>query len=165
MESSTLYPLTPRQAGFVARARGLIPRFSARAAEHDAAGSFPFANIEDMRRAQLPRLVVPEEYGGWGASLLETILTVETLALGDGSTALALTMHLQTLGHVAETRSWPDAIFGEICGAAVEHGALVNYLGTEPELGSPSRGGKPQTTARPVPADDPRGSGWLLNGR
>ncbi len=162
---AAFYPLTARQAEFVARARGLVPRLSARAAEHDAAGSFPFTNIEDVRRAQLPRLVVPVDYGGWGANLLETIRVVETLALGDGSTALAVTMHLQTLGYVAEAHSWPAAIFAQLCRAAVERGALVNYLGTEPELGSPSRGGQPQTTAQPVPADDPRGPGWLLNGR
>ena len=161
----TSFPLTERQAEFIKLAQGLVVRFSTRAAEYDRTGNFPFANIADVRRMQLPRLVVPKDLGGWGANLLETVLCVETLAQGDGSTALAVTMHFQTLGHVAETHSWPDEIFARLCQEAVERGALVNYIATEPQLGSPSRGGKPATTAQPVPADDPRGPGWLLNGR
>lgn len=157
------YPRTERQVRFMALAEELAAKFAARAAEHDRHGTFPHENYADVRATGLPALVVPAEYGGWGANLLETLLTMETLARGDGSTALNVTMHMQTLGEVAETRAWPPALFERICREAVMQGALVNSIATEPELGSPSRGGKPKTTATPLV--DEQGQAWLLNGR
>lgn len=158
------YPRTERQLRFIAIAQELAGVFAERAADYDRLAAFPHENYADIRAAGLPALVIPEEYGGWGAGLLETILTMETLAMGDGSTALNLTMHMQTLGEAAETGSWPSALFAKVCQDAVERGALINSIATEPELGSPSRGGKPKTTAEPV-YEKGRLVAWLLNGR
>ena len=163
--SNTLYPMTERQARFVALAQELAAKFSTRAAEFDRSGGFPFANYGDIRASGLPGLIVPKEYGGWGANLLETVLTIEALGTGDGSTALSVTMHLQTLGSAAEARTWPEALLAQICRDAAQQGALINFIASEPELGSPSRGGKPKTTAQPVAATADRPAGWLLNGR
>jgi alkylation response protein AidB-like acyl-CoA dehydrogenase len=156
------YPYTERQARFIALAGELADRFATRAAEQDRSGAFPFANFDDIRAAGLPALVVPEDLGGWGASLLETVMTMERLAQGDGSTALSLAMHMQTLGSAAEAGNWPQAIFARLAADAVTRGALVNACATEPELGSPSRGGRPKTTARPAP-DAP--DTWIIDGR
>ncbi len=160
-----LYPLTDRQERLVKVARELAARFQERAADYDRNGSFPFENFEDIRARGLPALVVPEEYGGWGASLLETVMVMEALAMGDGSTALSLTMHMQTLGGALESGAWPQPILEEFCWAAVQRGALINAIATEPELGSPSRGGRPKTTARPVVGADGQPTAWILNGR
>jgi alkylation response protein AidB-like acyl-CoA dehydrogenase len=160
-----IYPRTPRQEQFVAVAKQLAPRFKERAAEYDRLGAFPYDNFEDIRACGLPRLIVPEDLGGWGANLLETVLCMEALAVGDGSTALSLTMHMQVLGAAAETRTWPRELFARICHDVVSEGALVNAIATEPELGSPSRGGLPKTTARPVfdgRTVDPQE--WIING-
>ncbi len=157
------YPRTERQSRFIAITQSLAAKFAMRAAEHDRQGTFPYENYADVRSAGLPALVIPPEYGGWGANLLETVLAMEALAIGDGSTALNVTMHMQTLGELAETRSWPPALFELICRQAVERGALINSIATEPELGSPSRGGKPKTIA--VPVDDGAQKAWLLSGR
>ncbi len=156
------YPYTERQAHFIALAGELADRFAARAPEQDRTGRFPFENFADIRAAGLPALVVPEDLGGWGASLLETVMTMARLAQGDGSTALSLTMHMQTLGSAAEANTWPPALFAWLAAAAVTRGALINACATEPELGSPSRGGKPKTAARP--ADDDSGD-WMITGR
>ncbi|MBP6440817.1 MAG: acyl-CoA dehydrogenase family protein, partial [Caldilineaceae bacterium] len=156
------YPYTERQARFIALAGELADSFAARASEQDRTGRFPFENFADIRAAGLPALVVPEEYGGWGASLLETVMTMARLAQGDGSTALSLTMHMQTLGSAAEAKTWPPALFARIAAAAATRGALINACATEPELGSPSRGGRPKTAARP--ADDDSGD-WMITGR
>lgn len=163
--ANSLYPLTERQARFIELAQDLATKFRRRAAEFDRRGEFPQANYEDIRQSGLPKLVVPTEFGGWGANLLETLLTIEALGVGDGSTALSITMHFQTLGGAAEKRSWPESLFAELCRAVVERGALLNFIATEPELGSPSRGGKPKTTAKPVAATGKRPAGYLLNGR
>ena len=162
-----LYPMTERQESFVDLAQKLAEKFDARAATHDQQNTFPLANYEDARAVGLPALVVPKEFGGWGANLLETVMTTEALAVGDGSTALCLAMHMHSLGATAESRKWPPALFEKICRAAVEKGAMINSIATEPELGSPSRGGIPKTTAEPIflngtSAGEPKS--WRVNG-
>lgn len=162
------YPRTDRQAQFVALAGDLADKFAPRAAEQDRTGAFPFANFADIRATALPRLVVGVEHGGLGANLLETVMTVERLAVGDGSTALSFTMHLQTLGSAVESGGWPQELLARICAEVVTRGALINSCATEPELGSPSRGGKPKTTARlldsAVSPTDPAAR-WVISGR
>ena len=150
-----LYPRTERLQRFIDVARSLIPVLRERAAQHDRDGTFPHENFVDIRRVGLPALIVPQEFGGWGANLLESTLTMETLAQGDGSTALSFVMHVQVIGGVAEAfedvaseyggGGWPQPLFAQVCRDAVEQGALINSVATEPNLGSPSRGGLPET--------------------
>lgn len=162
------YPRTERQQRFITLAEELAAVFAERAEVHDREGSFPFENFDDIRAAGLPALVIPAEFGGWNADLLEAVMVMETLATGDGSTALSLSMHMQSMGGAAESRLWPPALFERICRDAVEKGALINACATEPELGSPSRGGKPKTSAYPVYPPGQEGGepeAWIISGR
>jgi alkylation response protein AidB-like acyl-CoA dehydrogenase len=93
--------LTPRERDLVELAGSLADRFAERAGEHDREGTFPFENYEEMREAGYLGLTVPEELGGRGASLYELILAQERLAMGDGSTALAVNMHVSPIGQLA----------------------------------------------------------------
>ena len=157
------YPRTERQQRFVDIASALVPALQERAGQHDRDGTFPHENFADIRRAGLPSLVIPEEFGGWGANLLESTLTMEKLAQGDGSTALSFVMHVQVMGGVAEEpQGWPRPLFEQVCRDAVARGALINSVATEPKLGSPSRGGMPETTAEPVRENG--AAAWLING-
>lgn len=158
------YPTTERLARFLAITGPLADRFAERAGEQDRTGAFPYENFADIRAAGLPALPVPAEHGGWGANLLEAIVVTERLAQGDGSTALSFVMHVQTIGSAAEGDGWPPELFANLCQEAVERGALVNSLATEPALGSPSRGGRPQTVARPRYAPDGALVSWVLDG-
>lgn len=158
------YPTTERLARFLAIAGPLADRFAERAGEQDRTGAFPYENFADIRAAGLPALPVPAEHGGWGANLLEAIVVTERLAQGDGSTALSFVMHVQTVGSAAEGDGWPPELFANLCQEAVERGALVNSLATEPALGSPSRGGRPQTVARPRYAPDGALVSWVIDG-
>ena len=160
-----LYPTTPKQEEFIAIAADLAQKFAIRAPEHDRNGTFPFENYIDARAAKLPSLIIPEEFGGWGAGLLDSVMTVEALAIGDGSTAICLTMHFQTMGAAAESRNWDPVLFERLCRESVEQGALVNSIATEPELGSPSRGGMPKTTAEPIYTNgSTEPTAWRING-
>ena len=159
------FPTTEQQARFLAVADALAAQFATRAEEQDRSGAFPYANFADIRAAGLPALAVPAALGGWGANLVDAVMVIERLAQGDGSTALSFAMHVQTIGSAAESGDWPDAIFAEVCRAAVTRGALINSLATEPALGSPSRGGRPQTTARPVYTDNGAIDHWVIDGR
>jgi alkylation response protein AidB-like acyl-CoA dehydrogenase len=152
------FPQTERQAELMATADRLAAGFAAGAEQHDRENSFPFENFEALREAGFLALTVPEEYGGRGIDPLELALVNERLARGDGSTALATNMHLSLLGRLGETRPWPEKIFARVCRDVVEHGALINSAHSEPELGSPSRGGLPSSTAERT------AGGWRVHG-
>jgi alkylation response protein AidB-like acyl-CoA dehydrogenase len=153
-----LLDLTPAQRRMLERVGPLAERNAARAAEHDPAGRFPHATYADMHASGYLRLVIPPEYGGEGASLFEMVLAQERLALGDGASALAVGMLVQLLGRIAEERSWPEPLFGEVCRTLAREGGLINSVVTEPELGSISRGGAPRTMATPD------AGGWRISG-
>ncbi|NJN14948.1 MAG: acyl-CoA/acyl-ACP dehydrogenase [Oscillochloris sp.] len=142
-----MFSLSSRQQRFVAVADELAAQLAVHAAAHDAAGSFPQASYDLLRRAGYPRLIVPQEYGGEGADLLEMVLAQEYLARGDGATAMAVDMTVHLIGRLAETRQWPEPIFAQVCREIANEGALINAAASEPELGSPSRGGAPSTRA------------------
>jgi len=141
------------------RASELADRFAQTAAEYDRSGSFPFAHFDALREQGYLALTVPTEYGGLGAGVHATVFAQERLARGDGATALAVGWHLHVVGKQAETRTWPEPIRRRIFGEVVAEGALLNACGSEPETGSPSRGGLPRTTARRLPDGS-----WVLRG-
>jgi alkylation response protein AidB-like acyl-CoA dehydrogenase len=128
--------LTPRERELVDLAGSLADRFAERAAEHDREATFPFENYEDMREAGYLGLTVPEELGGRGAGLHELILAQERLAMGDGSTALAVNMHVSPIGQLASLwRSSGDERLAEVLRRAAD-GRLV-YASMSAEPGDP----------------------------
>lgn len=148
----------PHQRERIALADELAAGFARYAQQHDRDASFPHANFDAIRAAKLHLLTVPQAYGGWGASLPEAVVVLERLAHGDGATALVFAMHVQVLGSAGESRAWPEDRFAAVCREVAAEGALINSAASEPELGSPSRGGLPATRARWV------GDSWLLDG-
>lgn len=137
----------------------LAIRFAERANNHDREGSFPHDNFADLQDAGYLKLTVPKIFGGDEASLHELVSLQERLAYGDGSTALAVGWHLGQMLHLRTTRKWPDTLFDELCRAVVTNGAMINTFASEAASGSPSRGGRPETTA--VRSEN----GWLITGR
>ncbi|WDM02977.1 acyl-CoA/acyl-ACP dehydrogenase [Alicyclobacillus cycloheptanicus] len=133
--------------------------FAERAAKHDEEGSFPFENIEDLRKLGYTRWTVPKAYGGEEISLYEMLLCQEQLGRSDGSTALAIGWHVGMMLNLRASGAFPEEVFAEVCRSAVQHGALINSCASEPATGSPSRGGRPQTTAVRVEG------GYRISGR
>lgn len=152
--------MTPRDdTETVALARQLAAEFATRADEADKLGRLPAEDVAALQASGYLSLSVPQAYGGQGLSLRECVAAQIELAQGSGSTALVVGMPLHIFGHMAEVRSWPEEKFEWLSRIAV-NGGLINSAASEPELGSPSRGGLPATYA----AADPAGDGWLLNG-
>jgi alkylation response protein AidB-like acyl-CoA dehydrogenase len=140
--------LTPRQREIVELAGRLAEEFAERAAEHDRDGSFPFENYERMREEGYLGLTVPEELGGMGAGLYDLILAQERLAAGDGSTALAVSMHVSPIGQLASLwRASGDERLADVLRRAAD-GRLV-YASMSAEPGDPILMSS-TTTARPV---------------
>jgi alkylation response protein AidB-like acyl-CoA dehydrogenase len=141
------------------RANLLACEFAARAAQHDRDGSFPFENFKQLSEAGLLALTVPAALGGLGAGALDAARIINILGKADPSTALVLSMHY--IQHLVMARSprWPGRLARKLARETVEGVALINALRVEPDLGSPSRGGLPVTTARRTE------TGWRLSGR
>ena len=140
--------LTPRQREIVELAGRLADEFAERAAEHDRDGSFPFENYERMRVEGYLGLTVPEELGGMGAGLYDLILAQERLAAGDGSTALAVNMHVSPIGQLASLwRTSGDERLADVLSRASD--GRVVYASMSAEPGDPLLMSS-TTKARPV---------------
>jgi alkylation response protein AidB-like acyl-CoA dehydrogenase len=66
-----------------------------------------------------------------------------------------MTLHL--MGYVRETQPW-SAVHYEHLGKEVARGAFINAVASEPRLGSPSRGGLPDSFA------EHQGDSLIING-
>jgi alkylation response protein AidB-like acyl-CoA dehydrogenase len=137
----------------------LAPGFAERAALHDRTGSFPFENFQELSDAGLLGLTVPQRLGGNGGGVRDAARVVGIVAKADASTGLVLAMHYIHHLVIAASPRWPAHLARRLATEAVESVALVNALRVEPDLGSPSRGGLPATTATRTP------TGWRLSGR
>ncbi|MBN3765598.1 acyl-CoA dehydrogenase family protein [Burkholderia sp. Ac-20365] len=137
----------------------LTNEFAAGAAALDAGPHFPHDNLAKLRRAGLLALTVPRALGGYEATLAQALKVIRAIARGEPSTALIVVMQCLYHLRLQANPNWPVALKERIARDAVEHGALINSLRVEPELGSPSRGGLPTTVGKQ------RGDHWILNGR
>lgn len=138
-------------------ARALAIDIATRADAADRDSRLPAEDVAALRDSGYLALAVPEALGGWGASPATCVAAQVELAKGSASTALVATMQHQVIGHQRETQTWRTDAYEKIMTEAAA-GGLLNHLGSEPRMGSPSRGGLPETTA--TPGSD----GWLVNG-
>lgn len=136
----------------------LSERFLSRAHQVDIEGSFPYENIQDLKDSGYTSLTVPKKYGGREISLYDMLRFQEKIAEGDGATALSIGWHMGIIKNLSEKNSWDEIIFKKIC-KDVRNGYLINSAATEPKTGSPTRGGKPETSAYK------EGNNWIINGR
>ena len=139
--------------------REIAKNFKVRAYQHDIDGSFPFENYTDLRVVHFPALTIPKALGGAGISLVEMLRLQSEIAKNDGSTGLAIGWHMGISKHLGESDSWDTNLYAEFAKAVITEGALINNAASEPATGSPTRGGRPETTAVKV-AD-----GWVITGR
>lgn len=126
---------------------------------YDESGEFVYEQMAMLHHSGYSAITVPKEYGGRGVGLYAMLLAQERLAKGDASTALVIGWHLGITLSLRSTQAWPEPIYRSFCEQVIKSGALVNACGTEPETGSPSRGGKPTTTARAADG------GYVIAGR
>lgn len=97
--SYAIEPTTPEGVRVVASANKLIEIFRARADAADRANEICRENYADMQDAQITAAFVPEELGDVGMrSIHDWGLTIVTLTRGDGSAAIAISMHLLQRG-------------------------------------------------------------------
>jgi alkylation response protein AidB-like acyl-CoA dehydrogenase len=138
--------------------RKLSKQFHMRAHQVDIEGGFPFENIQDLKNTGYTLLTVPARYGGKEIQLYELVRLQETIAEGDGATALCIGWHMGIIMNINEKSAWEESIFKYLC-EQVKNGSLINSAQSEPKTGSPTRGGRPETTV------EKSNNGWVMNGR
>ncbi|MBT2760300.1 acyl-CoA dehydrogenase family protein [Paenibacillus sp. ISL-20] len=137
----------------------IADRHAAGAKKSDDTNQLNIDLIDDLKKAGYHTNAVPKEFGGQGASLREILLYQERIAQVDAAAALAIGWHQITMHDLSYNQLWGPNTFRELCRSVVECGALINRADSEAATGSPTRGGKPQTTAEQA------GEGFVLNGR
>lgn len=150
---------TDRQAALFQKAAELADHFSKRAHGIDETAQFPFENFQELKDAGYLSLTVPKEYGGEEIKLYDYLLIQERIAQGDASTALCIGWHLGVIYDLRLKRKWKEEQFEQLCNAVIQEKKLINRCATEAATGSPTRGGKPATTAVK------KGGKWIINGR
>jgi alkylation response protein AidB-like acyl-CoA dehydrogenase len=148
--------LTAAQQDVTERAAQAITQH---AAECEAAQDVTTGAAEALRGSGYTRLTLPTAEGGLGATLTQFAAAQATLGEAGAGLALILAMHGHIVGAAFQGRTLPDDLLNALAEAS-RAGKLVNALASEPELGSPSRGGLPRTAATPDPAH-----GWRISGR
>jgi alkylation response protein AidB-like acyl-CoA dehydrogenase len=156
--SQQLFIYTDQQHEWLSKLEKLGETFQQNAQHIDEAQAFPYDHIEALRAIGYTKTTLPKEYGGEGFSIYDTILMQEKLASYDGSTALIVGWTLLHVGDQFEHKTWSKERL-EAWAEKVRNGAIVNKAISEFAMGSPVRGGKPQTKATRT------NDGWIINGR
>ncbi len=136
----------------------LVAALAERAAAVDREGRFPYESLELLHAEGLLNLTARRVDGGEDAGLARCTELVRRAGQGCASTALIFAMQLTHLRAVAQS-TWPEHVRATIGRSAGRYGALINALRVEPALGTPARGGLPDTMARRS------GDGWRMTGR
>ncbi|MBR0654316.1 acyl-CoA/acyl-ACP dehydrogenase [Roseomonas arctica] len=136
----------------------MLAAIAEEAALRDRDARFPTAAMARLHRAGVLALTVPIGLGGGSAGLAIAAGAVRQVGQACPATALILAMQLGKHAALARDEAVPAALRERIGAEAVSEGALINALRVEPELGSPTRGGLPATTAWRTEG------GWRLSG-
>lgn len=153
-----LYIKTEKQQQWINRLEELEDKFKSKSADIDENSIFPKENVEDLLKLGYASLTLPESYGGKGFSVYDMVLSQEILASFDANTALSVGWSLGVVGELYEKKLWTQERL-DFFATEVLNGALINRSVSEAQTGSPTRGGRPGTTAIK------KGNSWVLNGR
>lgn len=153
-----LYIRTEKQQRWINRLKELEDKFKSKSADIDENSIFPKENVEDLLKLGYASLTLPESYGGKGFSVYDMVLSQEILASFDANTALSVGWSLGVVGELYEKKLWTQERL-DFFATEVLNGALINRSVSEAQTGSPTRGGRPGTTAIK------KGGSWVLNGR
>lgn len=136
-----------------------LARIAAAGKLADRSGSFPTEGIRALHDAGLLQATVAKRYGGQGGNLDTLVQIISQIGTADPSVALIVTINLANHLAQADRNHWPDDVYRQIVAEGSKRPILLNAARVEPDLGSPARGGLPQTRARRTD------TGWAISGR
>src|SRR6266851_1648924 len=143
---------------FIELAAELAGEFAERAAMYDEQASFPYENYVRLRESGYSIMTIPEELGGLGATILQRVKAQERLAEGCGATSLAINMHFNALGLLADIwRRFKDPKVEAKLRQIAAGRLICGGSASEPDNAVPVL--RPRATARRVDG------GWAVSGR
>lgn len=112
-------------------------KFAGRAAAVDREGRFPRENVDELLSLKVPAMALKKENGGLGISVAGQLKIMEEIAYGDGSTAVALNMHVLVAGFLESMPPFSrrDAVLKDMG----ENGAMICGPGSVPTGGLDNR--------------------------
>ena len=141
-----LYVKTEKQQQWLNHLYELEDKFKSKSAEIDELSIFPKENVEDLIKLGYTSLTLPKEYGGEGFSVYDLVLLQETIASFDANTALSVGWTLRCYWRAIRKKTVAKGKI-RLFRTEVLNGAIVNRSASEAQTGSPTRGGRPGTTA------------------
>ncbi len=135
-----------------------LARIAAAGRVADRNGSFPAEGIQAVQDAGLLQATVARRYGGPGGGMDQLVQIISQIGRADPSVALIVTMTLANHLAQADRSHWPEDYYRQIVAEGRSRPILLNAARVEPDLGSPARGGLPQTRARRT------ATGWAISG-
>ena len=154
-----LYPQTPAGHQFVEAAKTLEPTLRDNAQQADLESSMPAANFSAIQACGIAAAFIPESLGGWGlSSIYDWMLGLRALAQGDGSTAIAMNMHLgvtrgMSMGFL-QSGADPESAVATSLKEVVNGNMLISATATE-------RG---TDNLHPFTEATAAENGWMING-
>lgn len=94
--------VTPGAATTTPLTEDMLARFQQRSSGYDRENRFFFEDFEELRDAGYLRMCVPEEFGGLGYSMAQSMQQQRRLGYHAAATAVAVNMHLYWTGLVAD---------------------------------------------------------------
>nr|WP_156350786.1 acyl-CoA dehydrogenase family protein [Psychrobacillus sp. FJAT-21963] len=155
---SNIFIKTEKQKKWLDQLHQFEEKFKSKSAEIDELSIFPLENVKDLVGIGYASLTLPLELGGEGFSVYDMVLLQETLASYDANTALSMGWSLGVVGELYEKSLWKKDKLDFFANEVI-NGALINRSASETQTGSPTRGGRPGTTAVK------NGDTWVINGR
>ena len=98
-------------------------------------GTFPYANMERLAEIGVLGMAVPEEYGGMGADVLDTVLALEEISKGCYVTAMAVLGEVGTQARILATYA-PDSIKRKWLPKVADGSCILSICMTEPDAGT-----------------------------
>lgn len=156
----------PEHIAMLDKINDLGPAFAERAVAHDLDASFPTQNYVELKEAGFLKLVIPEEFGGYGFSLGEYATIGAEIGKYCGATALTFNMHTSSMMWLRFMHDMPNlsaeekAAFGRMRALhfpkVVEDGAIFSQ---------PISEGGVNWTSDPIQTNCKKTEGgWLING-
>jgi alkylation response protein AidB-like acyl-CoA dehydrogenase len=155
---------TDAGARLLAVAEQLSDVLTARAAEHDRDGSFPFEAIDALKEAGVFAAPVPVELGGLGVSSAhDLVVAVSRLARGDASVAIGVSMHLVAVLNMERRREVAAAAGAERRARAFA--SSLEEIATDGVVLAAAISEPGQDLTRPGTVATRTESGWRIDGR
>ena len=98
-------------------------------------GTFPYENMEKLGEIGILGMSVPEEYGGMGASVLDTVLVLEEIAKGCYVTAMAVLGEVGTQCRIL-SHYGSDELKEKYLPRLLEGKCILAICMTEPDCGT-----------------------------